>query len=77
MNAASADSEDTEVQSISHIDGGELRVGEDELCGRDSRRTSEGNMVQLELNLKYENLLLDKKALRCILFADSMGADRR
>jgi len=30
MNAASADSEDTEVQSISHIDGGELRVDVDE-----------------------------------------------
>jgi len=62
---------------ICHVDGGELRVGGDEPCGRDSRRTSEGNMGQQEMNLKYENLLLDKKALRCILFADSMGADRR
>ena len=62
---------------ICHVDGGELRGGGDEPCGRDSRRITEGNMVQLELNLKYENLLLDKKALRCILFADSMGAGRR
>ena len=62
---------------IGHRDGLEPRIGGDEPCGRDSRRITEGNMVQQELNLKYENLLLDKKALRCILFADSMGADRR
>ena len=65
------------VESRASGEKRELRVGEDELCGRDSRRTSEGNMGQQELNLKYENLLLDEKALRCILFADSMGADRR
>ena len=78
VDAACDDSEDSEIQSVRHIDGGELRLGRDKLCGRDSRRTTEDNMMQQGLNLKYQNLLLDKKTLQCILFADSMevtGAD--